>query len=292
MSSSSAEAAALSVVVASNGAAGSVERCLAALELQVEAVEVIVCEFEPSPEAVRRRFPFARFLERRHRLVPELWRDGIDQARGELVALTISPMQPASDWVASVVRLLAETDAVGGAIEPGPDLRVRDWAEYLCRYSRDMLPFEAHDCVDLPGDNAAYRRAALEAVRESYRDGFWEPVVHEALRAHGARLRHDPGLLVRQARSGGVAAFARQRLRHGRLYGHQRGAHFSAARNVAGVIGAPVVPFLMTLRVVRRVAGKRRHLLHALLALPLVFAFNLVWAAAEAKGHLEIVTRG
>jgi hypothetical protein len=291
MSTSSIDVA-LSVVVGSNGAPDSVERFLEAVTPQIAAdVEVIVCESVASADRVRRCFPAVRFLERAGALVPELWRDGIHEARGEVVLLTISPMLPAPDWIATALRLSPEADAVGGAIDPAPGLRLRDMAEYLCRYARDMLPFEAHDCLDLPGDNAAYRLAALGPVRESYRDGFWEPVVHRELHAQGGRLRHDPQLLVRQGRSAGIAAFARQRLRHGRLYGHQRGAHFGLARNVAGVLVAPLVPFLMTFRVMRTVLQRGRHRLHALVALPLVFYFNLVWAAAEAKGHLEVLRR-
>jgi len=291
MSSSSTDLA-LSIVVGSNGAQGSVETCLAALEPQLDGdVEVIVCESEASPDEVRRRFPSARFLERKGALVPELWRDGIEEARGELVALTISSMLPAPDWVATARRLLTAADAVGGAIDPADGLRVRDWAEYYCRYARDMRPFEEHACADLPGDNAVYSKGALEPVRGAYRDGFWEPEVHRALLERSGRLRHDPTLVVYQGRSAGIAAFTRQRLRHGRLYGHQRGARFSAARNAAGVLGAPLVPFLMTFRVVRRVTQKRRHRLKALVALPLIFYFNLAWAAAEAKGHLEMLTR-
>src|SRR5437588_12517845 len=97
MSSSSAEPA-LSIVVGSNGAPASVEACLAALEPQVDGAEVLVCEPEASSLAVRERFPFARFLERPGALVPALWRDGIDAASGRIVALTISPMEPAPAW--------------------------------------------------------------------------------------------------------------------------------------------------------------------------------------------------
>ena len=44
--------------------------------------------------------------------------------------------------------------------EPGDDLRLRDWAEYFCRYARDMLPFPVRETIDFPGDNAVYTRAA------------------------------------------------------------------------------------------------------------------------------------
>lgn len=282
----------VSVVVGSNGAPGSVESFLSTLAPQLDDdVEVLVCEPAASSDDVRSRHPAVRFLDRPGALVPELWRDGIDAARGQFVALTISPMRPAPDWLATVRRLVADADAVGGAIDPAEGLRVRDWAEYFCRYARDMRPFEPHACADLPGDNAAYSMAALEPLREVYRAGFWEPVVHRALLDRSLRLLHDPALVVYQGRSAGIDAFACQRLRHGRLYGHQRGSGFSRVRNVLGVVGAPLVPFLMTFRVLRQVATKQRNRGAALGALPLIFYFNAVWAVAEARGHWEMLTR-
>ena len=118
MSTSSTDVA-LSVVVGSNGAPGSVERFLEAVAPQIDDdVEVLVCEPAASADGVRLRFPAVRFLERAGALVPELWRDGIDEARGDVVLLTISPMLPAPDWVATARRLSSEADAVGGAIDP------------------------------------------------------------------------------------------------------------------------------------------------------------------------------
>jgi hypothetical protein len=276
----------LSIVVASNGAEGSVEQCLASLEAQVDGEEVIVCprsEREIAPD----RFSFARYLEPKEKLVPELWRDGIDAATGEAVALTISPMQAAPDWVARLRGLLAEGDAVGGAIDPGSSLRLRDWAEYFCRYARDMRPFPAHECLDLPGDNAAYRRVALTQTREVWQDGFWEPDVHRGMSELGHRLWHSPELVVHQGRSAGMLAFCSQRFVHGRAHGTQRGARFSTFRNVAGVVGAPLVPPLLTWRVLRQVRGKRRYRLQAVLSMPLMLLFDLSWAAGEAVGHVR-----
>jgi hypothetical protein len=286
-SSSSAEPA-LSVVVASNDAPNALEACLSALEPQSGGVEVLVCEPSPSPDSVRERFPFARFIDRAGALVPELWRDGIDSSSGRIVALTISPMRPAPDWIETIQTQQARFDVVAGAIDPGDGLRVRDWAEYFCRYAHDMLPFDQHECLDLPGDNATYKREVLMRTRELYSDGFWEPDVHRALHAEGVRLWHSPELVVRQGRSAGVLAFTRQRLRHGRAYGGQRGARFGFARNVAGVVGAPAVPLLLTLRIAREVLARRHLRLRLLAALPLIAAFNLAWALGEAQGHLGV----
>jgi hypothetical protein len=258
----------LSIVVASNGAPGSVEACLAALEGQVDGAEVLV-------------------KERPGALVPELWRDGIDAATGEIVALTISPMRPAPDWVARIRERLAEDEVVAGAIEPGEGLRIVDWAEYFCRYARDMRPFPRRENPEIPGDNCAYRRELLERTQDLYRNGFWEPEVNRALSASGVALWHDPDVVVYQGRSAGFGAFFRQRLEHGRTYGRQRGARFGTARNVVGVTLAVAVPFVLVARTAREVFSRGRFRTRLLIAVPALFAFDAAWSAGEALGHLD-----
>lgn len=220
-------------------------------------------------------------------LVPEQWRDGIDDADGEIVCLTISVMRPAPGWLGTAWRLTRDVDAVGGAIEPGEGLRLRDWAEYFCRYARDMLPFPARETVDFPGDNAVYRRDALAATHEVYRDGFWELEVNRALRDKGYQLWHSPELVVYQARSAGFLPFLRQRLIHGRKYGRQRGARFSTARNLAGILLAAVVPVVIVARTYREVFARRRLRLRLIAATPLLVAYDIAWAAGEAVGHVD-----
>ena len=288
ISSSSADPT-VTVVIGSNAPPERLATCLQALEPQRAGVEVLVHEAEATPSELRERFPWATFAVTPGALVPHHWRDGIDAASGDIVALTISQMVPAPDWIATLRRELESEDVVGGAIDPGEGLRVTDWAEYFCRYARDMRPFPRRETPDLPGDNAAYRRERLESVRESYRDGFWEPDVHRALAAEGVPLPQNPELVVHQGRSAGFGAFAKQRMRHGRAYGQQRGVRFSTARNVVGTLAWPLVPFLMTLRVVQLVSEKRRYRGRLGVALPAVFVLNAVWAVAEARGHLDVL---
>lgn len=289
--SSSSPDPTLTVVIGANAPPERLAACLEALAHQRQGVEVRVHEASRCPDELRQLFPWASFTTTPGALVPHHWRDGIDLARGKLVALTISQMVPADDWIATIRSELETADVVAGAIEPGDRLRIVDWAEYFCRYARDMRPFEPRETVDLPGDNAAYRRARLESVRELYRDGFWEPEVHRRLRVEGARLRQMPNLVVRQGRSAGFRAFTKQRWLHGRVFGRERGARFSHARNLAGVLIAPLVPVVMTLRVARLVSSKRRARGRLLWALPALVWFNAVWAAAEATGHLDTLRR-
>lgn len=281
----------LTVVIGSSAPPERLDACLAALAPQVDGVEVLVHEAVASDAALRARYPWARFTTSDGALVPHLWRDGIDAATGDVVALTIGPMRPAPDWIASIHEAMADHHAIGGAIEPAEGLPLRDLGEFLCRYARDMLPFEPHDNVDIPGDNAAYRRSALDLVRDDYRDGFWEIDVDRRLAERGVVPWHTPAVVVSMGRSAGFGGFVRQRRAHGRLYGRERGARFSRGRNLVGVLASPVVPFLMTLRVYREVVSRGRLDARTVLALPIVFTFNLVWALAEAAGYFDMLRR-
>lgn len=290
-SSSSSPDPTVTVVIASNAPPERLAACLEALEPQRDGVEVRVHEGSPSPPPLRERFPWTSFTTTPGALVPHHWRDGIDAARGEIVALTIAQMVPAPDWLAKIRALQERFDVVAGAIEPGSELRPIDWGEYFCRYAPDMLAFAGRESLDLPGDNAAYKRAVLELVRDSYRDGFWEPFVHKRLAANGVIHWQAPELVVFQGRSAGLRAFTAQRLAHGRMYGRQRGELFSTTRKAVGVVASPLVPVLMSWRVLRLVFGKRRFRGRALATLPIIFWFNLVWAYAEARGYVDVLRR-
>ena len=281
-----AERPVVSVVVACNGAPGALERCLDAVARQLANTELVVCSATEQPEELRRRYPDAVWLVREGALVPVLWRDGISRARGELVALTISPMVPRGDWLDALRASLADADAIGGAIEPAAGLRAADRAECWCRYARDMLPFEPATSLELAGDNAGYRRERLLAVEETWLDGFWEPEVHRALAAGGGRLRHEPSVVVEMGSSAGAAAFLRQRLAHGREYGRTRGSRSGAAANLARIALSAAVPFVLVARTLREAAGRgrRRSLLPVL---PHVLLFDTAWAAGEALGHVD-----
>jgi hypothetical protein len=279
----------VTVVIGNVAPEASLDGCLAALESQRHRAQVVVVEAHRSSDALRARYPWVEFYERPGALVPELWRDGIARARGRIVALTIAQMAPAADWIDTIIEEHEHHDAVGGAIDPGERLRRVDWAEYLCRYAREIAPFEASNRDDIAGDNASYKRALLVEESAHLQSGFWEPVIHPVLRGRGVGLWLTPRMLVRQGRSCGFSAFAHQRSKHGRLYPRQRGEQFTRTRHAIGVLAFPIVPFIMTLRVLQNVFAKKRFRAEALAALPIVFALNVVWGFAEARGHFDLV---
>jgi hypothetical protein len=160
--------------------------CLRSIESQAGPdVEVIVIQDVEAEVPARR----AAGLVREHPLVPELWTEGIRRANGRIVALTTTTVVPEPGWVRALLDAhQGEIAAVGGAIEPPLHNRLVDWAVYFCRYTRYMPPLVRRLDPDLPGDNVAYRAEALDCYATLFTEGFWEPRIHEAMRADGRQM--------------------------------------------------------------------------------------------------------
>ncbi len=284
-----APAGPLTVVVGCVGPACGAVACLEALRSQAFDGQLFVYSPTSVPAELKESFPEVRFYERPGALVPEMWRDGIEQAAGAVVALTSSPMIPTPGWAAFALTEATRTGVIAGAIDPLDGIPLPDLAECLCRYTRDMTPFHGGESNDIPGDNSAYRRELLLEVHSLWADGFWEPRVNAALRDRGVPLRRDPAMRVLQGRSAGVRAFLRQRLRHGRAYGRERGARLTRSGNLLALGRAPLVPPLMVARICRELRTRGRLTLRAAATLPWLIAYNIAWAAGEAHGHADVL---
>lgn len=282
---------ALTVVVACIDARRTVAACLASIARACQGIdaEVIVVDAssDGTAEVVRAEAAHGRLLERPvGALTPSLWAAGLAQARGRAVTFTIGQCQVGPGWARALLGGL-ETGATGagGAIELADDSTLVDWALFYLRYSaflgvghRDVEP-----AIEIPGDNAAYRRDALQRHASSFADGFWEVDFHRRIRAEGAHLVFVPGAEARLGPSAPLLSLARQRFSHGRHSGSWRVA--TGVRAGWQVIAAaPLVPFLLALRIARRVLSRRADRMRFLASLPALMLLAGAWAAGEAWG--------
>lgn len=284
---------ALSIVVASRTGDGSISSCLEGLAGQLDGgqlqgdVELIVVEDERSDRIELGDRHLARLVVRPGALVPELWSAGIHQATGRLVGLLASTMVPGPDWVGLTLKLHeGGAAAIGGGIEPGAGMGIVDWAVFFCRYAPYMAPIRLDPSLEIAGDNASYRREVLMGFSDLFAESFSEPFVHRAMRAAGHELRVEPARIVHHTGGADAPGFCRQRFLHGRDHGRQRSAGQARSQVLMGAATAPLVPLLMTLRVARHVAAKRRHRCRFLVSLPLAVWFYSWWAAGELVGRL------
>jgi len=204
------------------------------------------------------------------------------------VALSVVHCRPDPRWIDTLLAAdLDEFTAIGGAINNDPDSDARGWAIFLLRYLRYAHPFAPHDTSDLPGDNAVYDRKVLLRYADAFTDGFWEPEIHAGLLREGRRLRLDPALCVIHANGYGTLEFTRQRLAHGRRYGHSRGINMGRVRRFLYAALSPAIPVVFGGKLVRQVLRRRDMRRHFVPALPYLVLFVGAWSIGEMRGALD-----
>ncbi|HLZ26053.1 MAG TPA: hypothetical protein VKV73_01880 [Chloroflexota bacterium] len=284
----------LSVVVASQGPARHVERCLAELDRQRPdgIAEIILVTNAPdaSQDALRRAFPSVDIVCCPDaELVPHLWGAGVLRGREGLVALTTSEMVPATGWATALLAHHREHAwaGVGGAILPAPGLGPVDAAIYWLRYHRFADEPADGPVSDIAGDNACYRRSALAPYLDRIaRDGFWEYELNQTLLAAGQRLCLAPEAAVRYVGGESFGVFARQRLTHGQRFGRERVAHATRLRRWLLLATWPLTPAVLLARVLRGAAAARS-LRPLVPAMPALLTLIGCWSVGELFGYVH-----
>lgn len=280
----------VSVVIASRLGPPFVDRCLRALAPQVEAsgAEVVVAVGAERAEGDRLRgeFPWARVLQcRPGTSIPALRRRGVEASHAEVVALAEERCVPERGWLSAVERGYAEIDAgvIGGPVSDAGYARVRDWAVYFCEYSAYLPGRRPGGEADLATANAAYGRRLLVDRGDLLSQGYWELVLHPVLRGEGVRFQFRPEMVVRKQGGFEVGPYLRQRFWFSRAFAAVR-ARADQGWRWRHVAGAPVLPFVLLVRIARRVIRSGRNRGRFLLACPLVFVALAVLAAGEWVG--------
>jgi glycosyltransferase involved in cell wall biosynthesis len=280
----------LSVLIGLRDGAATIEACLSSLGPQLdERVEVIVADAsrDDTAERLAAVFPWARLLRCHPMNAGQLRREAFAASRGRLVALAEPHITFPRGWAAAALAADRHgAEAVGGAVAPGPR-RVRGlgaWAAFLCEYAEFLPPLAGGSTRQTTGNNVIYRRAVLEMSDLS--DGLWKTWINAGLVARGGRLWADPALVVRHERPYRFRTFLSGRFHHGRCYGATRARGWSRGWRLCRVLWSPLLPPLLSWRVLCAVVPKPRYLFPLLLSQPFLLAFHTSWAAGEACGYL------
>lgn len=282
----------LSIIVASINGRQTIEDCLLSIEKQKDSsIEIIVVDQsnDGTSQFVENRFPDIRLIKNRGpALIPELWSRGIAESSGQIVAITIAQFIPADNWIASIIESLQPPySAVGGAIENSAPASPGDWALYFCRYSNYMLPFIAREVKDMAGDNAAYKREALEPYYETIKEGFWENRVNAAMVKDGLKILLTPDIVAFHKKSFGIIAFSIQRFLHGYHYGRERLLPLPVIKKLVFILAFPLIPFVHISRIFQRVLQRNRYKTKLILSSPILFLFVLCWSMGELSGYMS-----
>ena len=254
------------------------------------------------------RFPAVKFRHFAEKLsIPELRREGIRAAAGEVVALTESWIEPSPGWVASLReahRQHAAAAAIGGPVafpcggKVPADGEVRHdsagssrlaWADYFSEYGA-YIPdpgngLEVISVENISGANCSYKRWALEECRDLIDQAVWEPVIHARLRTSGHEIKQAAAARVCYQRPARLPELLRRRFSHGRGHGAARGLGRPWIGRLARGVAAPLVPWVLLWRLWRGLPAAPGLRGRFLAAAGWILVLNAAWALGEAAGE-------
>lgn len=269
-------------------ATGTIERTIASLLGQShDSFEVVAAVHPLDPTApVLRGERRVRLLESTEPAagVPQLRRDAVMAARGELLALAEDHCEYPRDWLATLETALGDksVSVAGGAVANGRR-SYAGWAQYFTRYAAFLPPRRAGLTSHLPGNNACYRTEELLERRDRLADGFWEAEFNDSLRSEGLHLTMTGAVATQRQERGGLDYFA-LRYRHGRCYGGRRMASAEEGERRRLWRRAPLIPAVLLARTARTSLRSPEAGAFALTS-PLVFGYQLAWAVGEIAGY-------
>lgn len=196
-------------------------RCLTALAAQQHAAdEVLVIvraeDVESADEAreFAQRWPALRQIEVRPPGVVHALNRGLDEATGDIIAITDDDAAPRADWLARIVEWFASDPRIGG-------IGGRDWVHHgervevgahrvvgrlqwygRCIGNHHLGSGGAREVDFLKGANMSYRRAAIDRLRFDTRLRGSGAQVHNdmafslAVRGKAWKLIYDPEVAV------------------------------------------------------------------------------------------------
>ncbi|HUG37728.1 MAG TPA: hypothetical protein VML54_12295, partial [Candidatus Limnocylindrales bacterium] len=156
----------------------------------------------------------------------------------------------------------------------------------FCDYGQFMRPLPEGTASELPGNNISLKRWVLERGREFVAPQFWKTYWCRRIQADGIRLHATPSIVVYYRKSFRLAPYLRHRFHSGRCFAGMRLRELSRLRRACYVAAAPVLPIVLTARMLRKTLGKRRHLAELALSLPISVLAILSWALGELCGYL------
>ncbi|MBS1788235.1 MAG: hypothetical protein JST85_10955 [Acidobacteria bacterium] len=300
MPNSEAELSILITVVSGKEA---LRRCLSMLrpQLQSVAAEVVVPYDDWSLDVceLKAEFPEVKFYRiarsvaatvpsHQHRLYDLRRAVGLAQTTAKLIAMTEDHAVPATDWVSRILAAHQQSfGVVGGAIENGID-HPMNWALYYCDFGRYGSPLPTGEVEYVSDVNVSYKRQALEAVRDVWRNEYHETTVHWTMKQRGIELRLDPALKVYQHRPPMTFTRAfRERIEWGRVFAETRVAAIGFPRRMVYALITPFLPAVLLARIAKHMHRQSRSLGQMAVTLPLVAGLLVGWAWGEFLGYVS-----
>ena len=229
----------------------------------------------------------AHISSHEHRLYDRRRAVGLRLARGRIVAMTEDHAVPAQDWCRQILEAHEQPfEVIGGAIENTVDQPL-NWAWYYCdfgRYGRPLPKVETEYVSDI---NVAYKRDALESVRDVWREAYHETTVHRTLRKRGAKLFLNDKIRVSQNRPPlSIKKMWRERREWGRIFAETRAKEIGLIKRLTYAAGAIFLPPLLLTRALKNMLRQKRTTRQFITVTPYLLFLITGWSVGECAGYL------
>jgi hypothetical protein len=281
----------LSIVIAAWNGIASLDRCLRSLQYDGRTADtevLAVTNFDGGTrEMLHGHFRWAQHVSMPPgTTVAQLRSAGIQRSTGEIVALAEDHCTFGKNWCAELIKAHElPFSVIGGAVENASVKRALDWAAYLYDYGNFMLPLTPGVVPALSGNNVSYKRAALEEVKESFEEGFFEPFTHRELMRRGHVLYLMPALVVHHEKTYKAKSVVVQAYHLARSFAGKRVLGVPLPRRVVFTIGSIALPLLLVARIVLRTLRKRRLVPQLMWSLPYLMLLTTSWSLGEFCGY-------
>ncbi len=217
--------------------------------------------------------------------VPRLRGAGMTAARAPCVLVTEDHCLVSPGWIEALASEVDDaTQVVGGGMGNARPGGV-NWGAFFSEYgffSAARPPDQGHTLMT--GANVCYGPAVSRRVAAWAVAGHWEDRIHGRLAGEGVGSKFVPAAEVRQNAEYSFGAFCVDRYEHGRDYARARLQEHPETRRLLRCLTAPVLPWILLLRVGRAAASSNPRAFAA--ALPFTSAFLAAWSLGEAVGYL------
>lgn len=211
----------------------------------------------------------------------------VQLSRGRIVVITEDHCIPDPDWCLQIMTSHSQAySGIGGAVEKEAPDSALNWAVYFADYLRYMKPLSGglvHSLTDL---NAAYKRTALDEIKEAWKDEFHENEVNELLQRSGKLLWLTPNIVVHQQRNFRLAEALADRFAFGRLFASTRVRMVPLSKRFVFIFVSLLVPILLLYRTARQIMQKNRYVYEYLSSFPFLVLLSIFWGLGEMVGYI------
>ena len=283
----------ISIVIASGAGGDFLFRCLDSLREQIPNpdTEVIVADRCGGETLTRLRndYPFVSIVhaDPDHRpSVPELRLLGLQQSRGDIVAIIEEHCVASSNWLQNVSTSFKPADAaIGGPVLDDDYKHLQDWVVYFSEYHNFLPPWPDGERYMLNGANIAYNRQMLLRHVEVLGSGYWEVVLHPLLAKDGD-FRSVSTMKVSHTGPFNYGYYLNQRYLLSRVWGGTQRDKVSQGKRIIYLILGPLIPLLLLGRMTLNVFKSGHRLGKFIASIPLLIPVTIAYAWGEWLGYL------